>query len=118
MPLAGPSGPAPCGCSFFVANAMTTFFSFAFLAASVFGKTIALPMCMLAIHASTQKVLTTWNGTGMELVGILWGTGGDPVGNRWGTGYVFWGTGFWGVSGALGFCRFQGLKIPTDCFYL
>ena len=65
---------------------MATFFSFAFLAASVFGKTIALPMCMLAIHASTQKVLTIWNGTGMELVGILWGTGGEPVGILWGTG--------------------------------
>ena len=73
---------------------MTTFFSFAFLAASVFGKMIALPMSMLAIHVcmhdsqygvgkefpqhSTQKVFTISHGTRMELVGILWGTGGEP----------------------------------------
>ena len=94
---------------------MTTFFSFAFLAASVFGKMIALPMSMLALHActhdshygvglhacthdshygvgkefpqhSTQKPLTISGGTGMEHVGILWGTGGEPVGILWGTG--------------------------------
>ena len=81
---------------------MTTFFSFAFLAASVFGKMIALPMSMLALHActhdshygvgnefpqhSTQKPLTISGGTEMEHVGILWGTGGEPVGILWGTG--------------------------------
>ena len=27
---------------------------------------------------STQKVFTVLNGTGLELVGILWGTGGEP----------------------------------------
>ena len=89
---------------------MTAFFSFAFPAASVFGKMIALPMSMLALHActhdshygvgkefpqhSTQKPFTISGGTGMEHVGILWGTGGDLVGNRGGTGYDLWGTRF------------------------
>ena len=49
-------------------------------------------------------------------VGNQWGTGWDPMGNRWGTGYVLWGTGFLGMSGALGFCTFWGVKTPDRLF--
>ena len=76
---------------------MTTFFSFAFLAASVFGKIIAL-LILCAVHTCMtvhrvwgktifRSILRKeivynfgWNqsGTGVDPVWILWGTGVEP----------------------------------------
>ena len=98
---------------------MTTFFSLAFLAASVSGKSIAL----FILISAGQARITIWGLNSMtdwrKAFQITWGTSGEPVGILWGTGGepgTFCGEpGFWGSLGPWVFVHL-GVKTPDRLF--
>ena len=103
-------------------KAMTTFFSLAFLAASVSGKSIAL----FILISAGQACITIWGLNSMtdwrKAFQITWGTSGEPVGILWGTGGepgTFCGEpGFWGSLGPWVFVHLGGQNSrPTVSIY-